>query len=70
LWIVCQWGFTPGREQMVAGCILGMVSSSVRNPTTCLANERDQPEKVSVVRPLEELTLAYAKGEIIWHEEE
>lgn len=55
---------------MVAGCILGMVSSSVRNPTTCLASERDPlPEKVSVVRPLEELTLAYAKGVRIWHEE-
>ena len=66
---ICQWGYTPGREQMVAGCILGMVSSSVRNPMICLANERDQPEKVSVVRPLEELTLAYAKGVRIWPEE-
>ncbi len=56
---------------MVAGCILGMVSSSVRNPMICLASERDPlPEKVSVVRPLEELTLAYAKGEIIWQGEE
>ena len=55
---------------MVAGCILGMVSSSVRNPMTCLADERrDQPEKVSVVRPLEGLTLAYPKGVRIWHEE-
>ena len=54
---------------MVAGCILGMVSSSARNLMICLSLG-DQPEKVSDVKPLEELILAQDQGEKIWHEEE
>ena len=53
---------------MDVGCILEMVSSYLRNPMTRLADEKPPPEKVSVVRPLEELTLAI-QGERIWHEE-
>ena len=54
---------------MVAGCILGMVSSSARNLMICLSLG-DQPEKVSDVKPLEEPILAQDQGEKIWHEEE
>ena len=54
---------------MDVGCILEMVSSYLRNPTMRLADEKPPPEKVSVVRPLEELTLAHDQGEKIWHEE-
>jgi len=54
---------------MDVGCILEMVSSYLRNPTMRLADEKPPPEKVSVVRPLEELILAQDQGEIIWHEE-
>ena len=53
---------------MVAGCILGMVSSSARNLMICLSLG-DQPEKDSVEKPLEEPILAQDQGEIIWHEE-
>jgi len=53
---------------MVAGCILGMVSSSARNLMICLSLG-DQPEKVSDVKPLEEPILAQDQGEEIWHEE-
>ena len=54
---------------MDVGCILEMVSSYLRNPTMRLADEKPPPEKVSVVRPLEELTLAHDQGEKIWQEE-
>ena len=54
---------------MVAGCILEMASSSARNRMIPLANVSDQPGKVCVVRPLEELTRAI-QGEKIWHVEE
>ena len=54
---------------MVAGCILEMASSSAKSLTIPHANESDQPEKVSVVEPLEEHTRAI-QGERIWHEEE
>ena len=54
---------------MDVGCILEMVSSYLRNPTMRLARDH-LPEKVSVVRPLEELILAQDQGEEIWHEEE
>ena len=54
---------------MDVGCILEMVSSYLRNPTIRLADEKPPPEKVSVVRPLEELILAQDQGERIWHEE-
>lgn len=53
---------------MVAECILEMESSSARNRMIPLANVKDQPEKVCVARPLEELTRAI-QGERIWHEE-
>ena len=53
---------------MVAGCILEMASLSAKSLTIPRANESDQPEKGSVVKPLEELTLAI-QGERIWHEE-
>ena len=56
---------------MVAGCILEMASSSARNPMMPHANEEDdQPEKDSVVKPLEEPILAQDQGERIWHEED
>jgi len=54
---------------MDVGCILEMESSYLKNPMTRLADEKPPPEKVSVVRPLEELILAQDQGEIIWHEE-
>ena len=54
---------------MDVGCILEMESSYLKNPMTRLADEKPPPEKVSVVRPLEELTLAQDQGEIIWQEE-
>jgi len=54
---------------MVAECILEMESSSAKSHMTPLANVKDQPGKVCVVRPLEELTRAIQKGERIWHEE-
>ena len=60
---ICQWGFTPERVRMDVGCFLEMVSSYLRNPTMRLAAE-DPPEKDSVVKPLEELTLAIQKGDI------
>ena len=55
---------------MDVGCILEMVSSYLRNPTMRLADEKPPPEKDSVAKPLEELTLAKDQGEKIWHEEE
>ena len=55
---------------MDVGCILGMVSSYLRNPTLRLAVEKHLPEKVSVVRPLEGPILAQDQGERIWHEED
>ncbi len=55
---------------MDVGCILEMESSYLKNPTMRLDAGKDPPEKVSVVRPLEELTLAQDQGERIWHEEE
>ena len=55
---------------MVAGCILGTVSSSAKSPTIPRANESDQPEKVSAVKPHEEPILAQDQGERIWHEED
>ncbi len=55
---------------MVAGCILGTVSSSAKSPMIPRANESDQPEKVSAVKPHEEPILAQDQGERIWHEEE
>ena len=54
---------------MDVGCILEMESSYLKNPMTRLADEKPPPEKVSVVRPLEEPILAQDQGEIIWHEE-
>ncbi len=54
---------------MDVGCILEMESSYLKNPMTRLADEKLPPEKVSVVRPLEELTLAQDQGEITWQEE-
>ena len=66
---ICQWGFIPGRVQMDVGCILEMVSSYLRNPTMRLADEKPPPEKDSVAKPLEELTLAKDQGERIWQEE-
>ena len=54
---------------MDVGCILEMESSYLKNPMTRLADEKHPPEKVSVVRPLEELTLAQDQGEITWQEE-
>ena len=54
---------------MDVGCILEMVSSYLRNPMTRLADEKPPPEKVSVVRPLEELILAQDQGEKPWQEE-
>ena len=54
---------------MGVGCILGMVSSYLKNPTLRLADEKHLPEKVSVVRPLEEPILAQDQGERIWQEE-
>jgi hypothetical protein len=54
---------------MVAGCILEMASSSARSLMILHANVSDQPGKVSVVEPLEELTRAI-QGERIWHEED
>jgi len=54
---------------MDVGCILEMESSYLKNPMTRLADEKPPPEKVSVVRPLEELILAQDQGERIWHEE-
>ena len=54
---------------MDVGCILEMESSYLKNPMTRLADEKPPPEKVSVVRPLEELTLAQDQGEITWQEE-
>ena len=54
---------------MVAGCILEMASSSARNLMICLSLG-DQPEKDSVVKPLEEPILAQDQGERIWHEED
>ena len=54
---------------MDVGCILEMVSSYLRNPMTRLADEKPPPEKVSVVRPLEEPILAQDQGERIWQEE-
>ena len=65
---ICPWDSIPGKEPMVAGCISEMESSSVRNLMIPLANVSDQPGKVCVVRPLEELTRAI-QGERIWHEE-
>lgn len=55
---------------MVAGCISEMASLSAKSLTIPRANESDQPEKVSSVSPLEELTRAKDQGEKIWHEEE
>ena len=55
---------------MVAGCISEMASLSAKSLTIPRANVSDQPEKVSVVEPLEEHTRAIQKGERIWHEEE
>ena len=52
---------------MDVGCILEMVSSYLRNPTMRLAAGKDPPEKGSVVKPLEELTLAI-QGEKIWQD--
>ena len=54
---------------MDVGCILEMVSSYLRNPTMRLVAGKDPPEKVSVVRPLEEPILAQDQGERIWQEE-
>jgi len=68
---ICQWDSILERVQKVAECILGTASSSAKSPTMRHANERDLPEKVSGVKPLEELTLAKDhQGERIWHEEE
>jgi len=55
---------------MVAECILEMESSSAKSHMTPLASVKDQPEKVCVVRPLEELTRAIQKGEKIWQDTE
>ena len=55
---------------MVAGCTLEMVNLSARNLMTHPANVSDQPEKVSVVEPLEEHTRAIQKGERIWQDTE
>jgi len=55
---------------MVAGCILEMASSSAKSLTIPHANVSDQPEKVSVVEPLEEHTRAIQGERRIWHEEE
>lgn len=56
---------------MVAECILETASSSAKSLTMHLANVGgDQPEKDSVVKPLEEPILAQDQGERIWHEEE
>jgi len=66
---ICPWDSIPGKEPMVAECISEMASSSARNLMIPLANVSDQPGKVCVVRPLEELTRAIQKGERIWHEE-
>ena len=52
---------------MDVGCILEMESSYLKNPTMRLAAEKPPPEKDSVAKPLEELTLAIQKGET-WHE--
>ena len=54
---------------MVAECILEMASSSAKSLMILHANESDLPEKVSVEKPLVELTRAI-QGERIWHEEE
>ena len=54
---------------MDVGCILEMVSSYLRNPTMRLADEKPPPEKDSVAKPLEELTLAKDQGEKQWQEE-
>ena len=54
---------------MDVGCILEMESSYLKNPTMRLAAGKDPPVKDSVVKPLEEPTLAI-QGERIWHEEE
>jgi len=54
---------------MVAECILEMASSSAKSLMILHANESDLPEKVSVEKPLAELTRAI-QGERIWHEEE
>ena len=67
---ICPWDSTPGKEPMVAGCISEMASLSAKSLTIPRANESDQPEKVSVVKPLEEHSRAIQKGERIWHEEE
>ena len=66
---ICQWDSIPVKVRMDVGCILEMVSSYLRNPMMRLAAEKPPPEKGSVVKPLEELTLAIQKGERIWHEE-
>ena len=65
---ICQWDSIPVKVQMDVGCILEMESSYLKNPTMRLAAEKDPLEKGSVVKPLEELTLAI-RGEKIWHEE-
>ena len=52
---------------MDVGCILEMESSYLKNPTMRLAAGKDPPEKDSVVKPLEELTLAI-QGEKIWQD--
>jgi len=66
---ICPWDSTPGKEPMVAGCILEMASSSARSLMILHANVSDQPGKVCGVKPLEEPTRAI-QGERIWHEEE
>jgi len=52
---------------MVAGCISEMASLSAKSLTIPRANVSDQPGKVSVVEPLEELTRAI-QGEKQWQE--
>ena len=65
---ICQWDSTPVKERMVAGCILEMESSYLKNPTQRLVLDDHQPKRECVVKPHEELTLAI-QGERIWHEE-
>jgi len=54
---------------MVAECILEMASSSAKSLMILHANV-GVPQKVSVAKPHEELSLAKDQGEEIWHEEE
>ena len=56
---ICPWDSILGKVLMVAACILETASSSARSLTIPLANVvGDLPEKDSVAKPLEELTLA------------